>query len=72
MSPPTRLPWAVSLGLILAGLVFGFNSVTYGQETIWGHAMMDVTCPGLGFAFAVLSWNREAGWTEGGSRSPLE
>ena len=29
MSSPTRLPWVVSLGLILAGLVFGLNSVTY-------------------------------------------
>ena len=69
---PTRLPRVVSLGLIVAGLAFGLNSVTYGHDTIWGHAIMGVACPGLGFAFAVLIWNRETGWTEGGPRSPLE
>ncbi len=45
----------VSLGLIVAGLVFGLNSVTHGQETLWGYAPMGITCPGLGFAFAVLT-----------------
>ena len=47
MSSPTRLPWAVSLGLILAGLVFGLNSVTSSHEAIWGYAVMGVTCLGL-------------------------
>ncbi len=54
MSSPTRLPWAVSLGLILAGLVFGLDSVTYSHDTIWGYALMGVTCLGLGFTFAIL------------------
>ena len=72
MSSPIHLNWAVSLGLILAGLVFGLNSVTSSHETIWGYALMGVTCLGLGFTFAVLIWNRETGWTKGGPRSPLE
>ena len=72
MSSPTRLPRVVSLGLILAGLVFGLNSVMDSHDTIQGYALMGLTCPGLGFAFAVLIWNRETGWTEGVPRSPLE
>ena len=72
MSSPTRLPWVVNLGLIVAGLVFGLNSVTHGHDTIWGYALMGVTCLGLGFTFAVLIWNRETGWAKGGPRSPLE
>ncbi len=72
MSSPTRLPWGFSLGLILAGLVFGLNSVTYGHDTIRGYTILGVTRLGLGFAFAVLIWNRETGWAKGGPRSPLE
>ena len=47
MSSPTRLPRVASLGLILAGLVFGLNSVTSSHETIWGYSLMGVTCLGL-------------------------
>ena len=72
MSSPTRLPWAVSLGLILAGLVFGLNSVTHSHDRSWGYAIMGVTCPELGFTFAILIRDRETGWTKGGPRSPLE
>ena len=61
-----------SLGLLLAGLVFGLNSVTQSHDTIWGYALMVVTCLGLGFTFAILIWNRETGWINGGSRLPLE
>ncbi len=49
-----------------------YNFATYGHETIRGYALMGVTCPGLGFAFAVLIWNRETGWTKGGPRPPME
>jgi len=54
MSSPTRLSWGVSLGLIRAGMAFGLNSATYGHETIWGYALMGVTCLGLGFTFTIL------------------
>ena len=72
MSSPTRLPWGVSLGLILAGLVFGLNSVTYDHDKIRGYALMGVTCLGLGYDLSILIWSRETGWAEGGPRSPLE
>jgi hypothetical protein len=62
----------VSLGLIPAGLVFGLNSVTHGRDAIWGYALMGVTCPRVGFAFAIPIRDRETGWTKGGPRSPLE
>ena len=48
MSSPTRLPWAVSLGLILAGLVFGLNSVTYEPRDDLGLCPHGRHLPGVG------------------------
>jgi hypothetical protein len=67
------MPWLVSVGLIVSGVVFGFNSEnSYSGHTLWGYAFMGMTCLLLGSVFAFMIWWRDSAGPKGGYRHPLE
>lgn len=71
----TKVPWAVSIGLIVAGFLFAASSAnTYRNgETIWGFAVTGLVCIIFGSTFALLIWNRSTHpGMKVGQKHPLE
>lgn len=67
------MPWLVSLLLIVAGIVFGFNrEPSHTNRTLWGYALMGMTCLLLGTGFSFAIWRRDSEALKGGPRHPLE
>jgi hypothetical protein len=67
------MPWLVSVGLIFAGVVFGFQSESPSRDgTLWGYALLGMMCLLLGSFFAVLIWWRDSSAPKGGYRHPME
>jgi hypothetical protein len=67
------MPWLVSVGLILAGVVFGLQSESrYSSRTLWGYALLGMMCLLLGSLFAFMIWWRDSAGPKGGHRHPME
>ncbi|HWE39288.1 MAG TPA: hypothetical protein VG406_22250 [Isosphaeraceae bacterium] len=71
------MPWLVSTGLIVAGVIFAANATTFNglsasYSTNWGNILVGTICIVLGAAFAFAIWNRDTSWAKGGPRHPLE
>ncbi len=67
------MPWLVSILLIIAGIIFGFNSEPrYPDRTLWGYALMGMTCLLLGTGFSIAIWRRDSEGPKSGHRHPLE
>ena len=67
------MPWLVSVGLIFAGVVFGFRASTaISDRTLWGYALLGMMCLLLGSLFAFMIWWRDSAGPKGGYRHPME
>jgi hypothetical protein len=67
------MPWLVSVALIFAGVVFGFQSESrYGGNTLWGYVLLGMMCLFLGSIFAFMIWWRDSSAPKGGYRHPME
>jgi hypothetical protein len=71
------MPWLVSIGLIVAGVIFAAHSTdhnvyTQSYSTNWGNIIFGTICMVLGASFAIAIWHRDTSWVKGGPRHPLE
>lgn len=66
------MPWLVSVGLICAEVVFGLQCEPhYSGRTLWGYALLGMTCLLLGSIFASMIWWRDTAGPKVGYRHPL-